>query len=138
MEFQTIATAIAGVVATGSLSAVGEHITDNVLSKSKQLLSYIENKSPRVASHIENAEQEPIDYEQACREIEDIAKSDPEMKKLLQEMKELVDMNRKVAEMVKYELNNSNSGRKTVIENWKGINNKGGINIITGNMLQIG
>lgn len=65
MEPLTILIAVAGIVATGALSKVGENVTDNVLSKSKELLTCIKNKSPRIAVVIENAEQHPIDYSQA-------------------------------------------------------------------------
>lgn len=135
MDTLTILIAIAGIVATGALSKVGENVTESVFSKSKELLSRIKNKSPYTAIVIENAEQQPIDYGQTYLEIEAIAKSDSEMKRLLQEMKEVVLTDPKVAEMVEHELNKANSQLPTIIEDWRGINVKGGINTITGNTL---
>lgn len=136
MDPLTILIAVAGIVATGALSKVGENVTDNVLSKSNELLTCIKNKSPHIAIVIENAEQQPIDYSQAYLGIEAIAKSDLRMKKLLQEMKEVVLTDQKVAETVEYELNKANSQLATVFEDWRGINIKGGINTITGNTFQ--
>lgn len=133
MDPLTILIAVAGIVATGALSKAGENIADNVLSKAKQLLSRIEDELPQIATAIKNAEKHPIDYGQAYLEIEAVAKSDPEMQNLLQEMKEEALNNQKVEQVVENELNRSSSKLETVIEDWQGINIKGGINSITGN-----
>ena len=64
MEPQTILIAVAGIVATGALSKVGENVTDRVSSKSNELLSWIEKKLPYVAITLKNAEQQRINYDQ--------------------------------------------------------------------------
>jgi uncharacterized tellurite resistance protein B-like protein len=134
MDNLSILIAVAGIVVTGALSKVGENVADRSLSKAKQLLSYIENKLPHTATAIKNVDQQSIDYDQISLQIEAITKSDPEMQKLLQEMKEIVLTDEKVAQAVEHELVSHRSKLATGIENWKGINVKGGTNSITGNI----
>lgn len=134
MDVQTILISVAGIVATGSLSRAGANITDNVLLKSKQLLTLIKDRLPRIATVLQNNEQ-PVDYDRVCTEIKAIAQSDPEMQKLLQEMAQAVSEDSEVTHRVKYELNKPSANSSTVIEKWNGINVKGGYLLITGNTL---
>ena len=135
MDIQTILISIAGIVATGSLSKVGVNITENVLLKSKQLLALIKNKLPRIATVLQDNEQ-PVDYDRVYKEVEAVAQSDPQMKKLLHEMKQAVLNDREVAHRVEYELNKPNAQlpivieMPNVIENCKGINTIGNNNSI--------
>ena len=80
--------------------------------------------------------KQPIDYGQAYLEIASISRNDSKMKMLLQEMEEAVLTERKVAETVENELNQASPQLAKVIENWRGINIKGGVNTITGNTFQ--
>lgn len=132
MNIQTILISIAGVVATGSLSRAGANITENVLSKSKQLLNLINDKLPHIATVLQDKEQ-PVNYGQVYTEIKAVAKNDPKMQKLLQEMAQAVSEDSELAHRVEYELNKPNAQLPTAIENWKGINIKGGTPLITGN-----
>jgi hypothetical protein len=136
MDPLTILIAIAGIVATGALTKVGENVTDTVFSKSNELLSRIKQDSPKTAVLIESSDQHPLDYGEAYLEIKAIAKDNEDITKLLEETKELVLSEPKVAEIVERELNRANPQLSTVIENWKGINIKGGINTVTGNTFQ--
>lgn len=132
MDIQTILISVAGIVATGSLSKIGVNITDNVLLKSKQLLALIKNKLPHIANILQNNDRS-INYGQVYTEIKAVADSNPQMKKLLQEMAQAVSEDSEVAHRVEYELNKPNTQLSTVIENWNGINVKGGTPLITGN-----
>jgi hypothetical protein len=136
MDPLTILIAIAGIVATGALTKVGENVADSVSLKSNELLSRIKQDSPKTAVLIESSDQHPLDYGKAYLEIEPIAKNNEDITKLLKETKELVLSEPKVAEIVEQELNRANPQISTVIENWKGINIKGGINTVTGNTFQ--
>lgn len=136
MEPLTILIAIAGIVGTGVLSKIGENITDKAVSKSKELLSQIRHKSPHTAIIIEKAEQQPIDYSQVYLEIDAIAKDDSDIQRLLKEMKVVTLTEPKLVAIVEQELNQATPQLATIIEDWKGINIKGGINTITGNTFQ--
>ncbi|EAW43185.1 hypothetical protein PN465_17970 [Nodularia spumigena CS-584] len=136
MDPLTILIALAGIVATGALTKVGENVTHAVFFKSNELLSRIKQDSPTAALLIEGSDQYPLDYGTVYLEIEAIAKDNEDIKKLLEETKELVLSEPKVAEIVERELNRANPQLSTVIENWKGINIKGGINTVTGNTFQ--
>lgn len=135
MEPLTILIAIAGIVATGALSKVGENVTDEAVAKSKRLLSKIRAKSPKTAIAIERADQQPLDYGQAYLEIQAKSQSDEDFNNLLENMKSLVLADLRLLQMVEQELNKSPQ-LATIIEDWKGINIKGGINTITGNTFQ--
>lgn len=132
MDVSTILISVAGIVATGSLSRAGANITDKVLLVSEQLLASIINKLPHIATILRN-NGKPIDYGQVYTEIKAVADSDPQVKKLLQEMAEAVSEDSEVAHRVEYELNKPNTQLSTVIEDWNGINVKGGTPLITGN-----
>lgn len=140
MEPITILIAVAGIVATGALSRVGEVISDDVRLKlrlkAKELLSRIRTKSPDTANIIENAERQSLDYGQVYPKIEEITRNDLAIKRLLQEIKELILADQKVAKIVEEELNRAIPQLATIIEDWKGVNIKGGINTITGNTFQ--
>jgi hypothetical protein len=129
---------IAGLVASGALTKVGENVTDSFISfiiKSKHLLDEIQKKSPSTAIAIQNANQHPLDYGQAYIDIETVSKNDQDMKNLLQEMRELIESDKAIAKKVEQEINTPNFRvtSSSIIENWKGINVKGGNNTITGN-----
>ena len=135
MDFATVLIATAGIVVTGSLSRVGANITDGVISKYKELLSRIRNKQPSIAIILEDT-AESVDYAQVFPAVEALAKSDLEIRRLLQEMTERVFNDRTVSAEVEHELNKANVQLSGVIENWKGINIKGGNNTIRDNTFQ--
>lgn len=121
---------IAGIVVKGSLSKVGVNITDSVVHTANQLLSYIQYKLPNIARSLKSVEQ-PIDYTSTYSAIEAVAKNDLEMQKLLQEMRQAIQNDQQFAQAVEHELNNVKSQLSSIIENWNGINIKGGNNTIT-------
>lgn len=138
MEPLTILVAVTSIVISGALAKVGENVTDSVLFKSQELLTYIRDKMPHIAYVIENAERQPLNYRQAFSEIKEAARNDLELKRLLQEMSDVANMDRKVIESVKYELGKDDFSQQVVIKGWKGIHIEGGINTVTGNTFQIG
>jgi hypothetical protein len=58
---------------------------------------------------------------------------EPEAIALLEAVKLEVEANPELAKQVEAELNCNSAQVSTVIENWKGINIKGGTNVVTGN-----
>jgi hypothetical protein len=136
MEPLTILIAVAGIVGTGALSKVGENMTDKVVFKSKQLLAAIKEKLPDTANALAKSEDEPLDYSQTYLELNVVAKKDRELSQLFQEMESLVLAHPRLSEWVEKELGEANPQLISTIENWKGINVKGGINTITGNTFQ--
>jgi hypothetical protein len=112
--------AIATLVLTKGVEKIGEKLGETVMEKGGELMKLLQRKSPETASAIqvvaerpELAEQQPEDYGVAVLEakVEEAAKSDSEIAAAIQTL----------AEMVK-----SQPQASQVIENWKGINIKGG------------
>lgn len=133
MDPITILIAVAGIVATGSLTKIGENITDETLSQSKLLLSEMRKSAPKTANALENVDRQRIDYGQAFQELNAASKTDKSLTELLEKMRLLVSSNLMLTELVEQELNQANPQLSTVIEDWKGINIKGGTNTIAGN-----
>jgi hypothetical protein len=133
MEPLTILIAVAGIVATGALSKIGENITDKAVLKSRQLFATIERKLPETASALAKVEQQPVDYGQAYLEIREVVQKDIELSQLLQEMRSLVLADPMLTAWVEEELSRASPELTKTVENWQGINIKGGTNTITGN-----
>ncbi|HEY9691667.1 MAG TPA: hypothetical protein V6D15_05655 [Oculatellaceae cyanobacterium] len=114
------AIAIATIILTKAVEKTGEKLGEAVLEKGGNLMKLLQHKSPETASALqvvaqrpELAEQQPEDYGVAVLEakVEEAAKSDSEIAAAILNL----------AEMVK-----SQPQASQVIENWKGINIKGG------------
>lgn len=118
MELFT-AGAIATLVLTKAIEKAGETLGEKVMEKSGKLMQLLKRKSPDTASAIEVAaqhpeliEQQPKDYGEAVlvEKVESAANSDSEIAAAVQAL----------ADAVKSQV------PATTIENWKGINIKGG------------
>ena len=80
MDPLTILIAVAGIIATGALTKVGENVTDAAASNSAKLISLIGKKSPSYAALITEASaQHPLDYGRAYLEIDALSKDDPDL-----------------------------------------------------------
>jgi len=111
--------AIATLVLTKAIEKAGETLGEKVMEKGGKLMQLLKRKSPDTASAIEVAaqhpelvEQQPEDYGEAVlvEKVESAAKSDSEIAEAVQAL----------ADAVKSQV------PATTIENWKGINIKGG------------
>ncbi|GAB4180987.1 MAG: hypothetical protein Fur006_15670 [Coleofasciculaceae cyanobacterium] len=111
--------AIATLVLTKAIEKAGETLGEKVMEKGGKLMQLLKRKSPDTASAIEVAaqhpelvEQQPEDYGEAVlvEKVESAANSDSEIAAAVQAL----------ADAVKSQV------PATTIENWKGINIKGG------------
>lgn len=111
--------AIATLVLTKAFEKVGETLGEKVMEKSGKLMQLLKRKSPDTASAIEAVaqqpelvEQQPEDYGEAVlvEKVESAANSDSEIAAAVQALADTVKSQTPAA----------------TIENWKGINIKGG------------
>lgn len=139
MEFLLL---IVGVVtfiliglANGALQRTGEILMDKSIEQSQKIIRLLKENHPDVANAIELAaqrpelaQQQPLDYGEAVlvEKVEQAANADPEIKAAIEDLAATQE-NPQVAEAV-----------KSVIENWQGINIKGGINTINQPNLNFG
>lgn len=121
------AAAIATLVITKAFEKTGEKLGEKVLDQSGKLMALIRRKAPETAASIEKvadnpalAEQQPTDFGEATLigEVEQLAANDPEMRA------EIETLARQASPQV-----------PLTIENWKGINIKGGVNTVSGNRM---
>ena len=122
-------------LANGALQRTGEILMDKSLEKGQQVMQLLKDRFPDTAGAIEIAaqrpelaQQQPLDYGEAVlvEKVEQAANADPEIKAAIEDLAATQE-NTQVAEAV-----------KTVIENWQGINIKGGINTINQPNLNFG
>ena len=101
------------IVGTGSLTKVGENITDETVKLARSLWSVLTRKAPdsQTARLIE-ARQE-IDYQQAVIDVEAIA-DDPDVVKLLDEVRSLLSSNQELATKVEELVVQAKIGSKSV------------------------
>ncbi|MEH2261098.1 hypothetical protein [Nostoc sp.] len=114
------AAAIATLVITKAFEKTGEIISEKAWDEGEKLLVLLKRKEPSTAKAIEQAKTQPLDYSQAYlvgQQVEEAAKKDPEIAQAVEA----------VANEAQPQLTN------TIIENWQGINIKGGTNTISGN-----
>jgi hypothetical protein len=116
------ASAIATLVITKAFEKTGEIIGEKAWNEGEKLLVLLKRKEPNTAKVIEQAKTQSLDYGQAYligQQVEEAAKKDPEIAQAVEA----------VANEAQPQLTN------TIIENWQGINIKGGTNTISGNTL---
>lgn len=116
------AAAIATLVITKAIEKTGETLGEKTLEAGGKLFSLLKRKKPETAKAIEQAQNQPLDYGQAVligQQVEEAAKKDPEIAQAVET----------VATEAQPQLT------KTIIENWQGINIKGGTNTISGTTL---
>jgi hypothetical protein len=135
MEPLTLLLGLAATVATkvgeGALTKIGEDLADGQV---KKLFDFFKRKAPNSLTVKSLEAGQSLDYGKAYLELEPISQ-DPEAIALLEAVKIQVEANPELAAQVETELNSNSAQVSTVIENWKGINIKGGTNVITGNTL---
>lgn len=132
--------AIATLVLTKALEKTGEKLGEKAIEQGGKLMQLLKHKSPETASAIELvaqrpelAEQQPLDYGEAVlvEKVETAAEVHPEIKAAIEDLAVKVEAatqkSPQLAEVV-----------KTVIENWQGINIKGGNNTINNPNLTFG
>jgi hypothetical protein len=121
MEPATLtAAAIATLVITKAFEKTGEIIREKAWNEGEKLVLLLKRKEPDTANAIELAQKQPLNYGQAYligQQVEKAAKKDSEIAQAVAS----------VANEAQPQLT------KTIIENWQGINVKGGTNTISGN-----
>jgi len=114
-----------------TLDKTGDAVIDQAFSQGGKLLQLLKRKSPetgnaieRVVQHPELAQQQPDDYGEAIlvEKVERDAQADPEIRASVEALAQTVKSQPQII--------------NKVIENWKGINIKGGTNTISGNTFQ--
>lgn len=90
------------IVGTGSLTKVGENITDETTKLGRSLWSILSRKAPNTKTVKAISSGQEIDYQQAVIDLEPIANdaSDPEVTKLLEEVRSLLASNKELAAKV--------------------------------------
>jgi len=101
------------IVGTGSLTKVGENITDQTVKLARSLWSVLTRKAPdsQTARLIEAGKE--IDYQQAVIDVEAIA-DDPDVVKLLDEVRSLLSSNQELATKVEELVVQAKIGSKSV------------------------
>ena len=121
MERATLtAAAIATLVITKAFEKTGEIIREKAWNEGEKLVLLLKRKEPDTANAIELAQKQPLNNGQAYligQQVEKAAKKDSEIAQAVAS----------VANEAQPQLT------KTIIENWQGINVKGGTNTISGN-----
>ncbi|MDJ0595195.1 MAG: hypothetical protein QNJ72_35320 [Pleurocapsa sp. MO_226.B13] len=119
------AATIATLIATKAFEKTGEQLSEKVWELVANFLKSLKRQAPQTAMAIEKvaaqpalAEQEPENYSPAmlAAKVEEVAEIDPDVKATVELL--------------------ANAARPEVpmtIENWKGINIKGGINTVSDN-----
>ncbi|MFN8748673.1 MAG: hypothetical protein ACK5ZE_13740 [Pseudanabaena sp.] len=99
MEPVSLLVSLVIAIGTGALSKVGENITDGTVNLSRSLWSILSRKAPdsQTARLIETGQE--IDYQQAVIDVEAIA-DDPDVVKLLDEVRSLLASNQELAAKV--------------------------------------
>ncbi len=84
------------IVGTGSLTKVGENITDETVKLARSLWSVLNRKAPNTPTVKAISAGQEIDYQKAVIDVEAIA-ADPEVAKLLDEVRSLLSSNQELA-----------------------------------------
>ncbi len=87
------------IVGTGSLTKVGENITDETVKLARSLWSVLSRKAPNAPTVKAISASQEIDYQQAVIDVEAIA-DDPDVVKLLDEVRSLLSSNQDLAAKV--------------------------------------
>ena len=124
MEPVSLLVSLVIAIGTGALSKVGENITDGTVNLSRSLWSILSRKAPdsQTARLIEAGKE--IDYQQAVIDVEAIA-DDPDVVKLLDEVRSLLSSNQELAAKVEALQKQSKSGDTISIEKQVNVNQLG-------------
>jgi len=99
MEPVSLLVGLLVIVGTGSLTKVGENITDETLKLARSLWSVLRHKVPNTQTVRAISAGEDFDARQAVIDVEAIA-DDPDVVKLLDEVRSLLSSNQELAAKV--------------------------------------
>lgn len=99
MEPVSLILGLLGIVGAGSLTKVGENITDETLKLARSLWSILSQKAPNTQTVRAISAGQDFDPQQAVIDVEAIA-SDSEVTKLLDEVRSLLSSNQELAAKV--------------------------------------
>ena len=124
MDVVSLLISLLQIVGTGSLTKVGENITDGTVKLAQSAWSLLSRKAPdSQTTRLIEAGQE-IDYHQAVIDVEAIA-DDPDVVKLLDEVRSLLSSNQELAAKVEALQKQSKSGDTISIEKQVNVNQLG-------------
>ena len=127
MEPLTLTTIAATLVLTKALEKTGEKLGEEVIEQGTELLKLIKERFPKTGSAIERVRQQslPLDGGEAYL--------DAEFTEIAQEVDKATTQDPEIAAAVESLGTKAQSNLPQTIENWKGINIKGGTNTVSGN-----
>lgn len=99
MEPVSLLVGLLVIVGTGSLTKVGENITDETVKLARSLWSVLSHKAPNTQTVKAISAGKDFDTQQAVIDVEAIA-DDPEVAKLLDEVRSLLTSNQELAAKV--------------------------------------
>lgn len=99
MEPVSLILGLLGIVGAGSLTKVGENITDETLKLARSLWSILSQKAPNTQTVRAISAGQDFDPQQAVIDVEAIT-DDPDVVKLLDEVRSLLSSNQKLAAKV--------------------------------------
>ena len=127
MEPLTLTTIAATLVLTKALEKTGEKLGEEVIEQGTELLKLIKERFPKIGSAIERVQQQSLpaggeayldaEFTEIAQEVDKVASQDPEIAAAVESLGNQAQSNLP----------------QTVVENWKGINIKGGTNTVRDN-----
>jgi hypothetical protein len=135
MEPTTVVLGLAAIIGKSVLTKMGENITDNLTQHIKNYHEFLKKKAPDSTTVKALESDQLIDYVWAKQELE-LVFQDTEAIKLVKAIETELEDNPKLFEWIKQELDRRQAQLITV-ENWKGLNVKGGINTIKDNTFNL-
>ncbi len=126
MEPLTLTTIAATLVLTKALEKTGEQLGESVIEQGAKVFKLIQDRFPNTGSAIERVQQKSLpagreayldaEFTEIAQEVDKVASQDPEIAKEVESLGTKAQLHLP----------------QTVIENWKGINIKGGTNTFSG------
>ncbi len=119
------------IIGSGSLTKVGENLTDGTGSLAKSLWAMLKRKAPDTQTVKLLAAGQEIDYQQAVIDLEPIANdaNDPDVVKLLDEVRSLLASNQELAAKVEeLQIKIQQSGKQVNIGKQINVNQSGNNN----------
>lgn len=128
MEPVSLLVGLLVIVGTGSLTKVGENITDETVKLARSLWSVLIRKAPNTQTVKAISAGEDFDARQAIIDVEAIA-DDPEVTKLLEQVRSLLSSNQELAAKVEALQKQPKSGNTTSIGKQINVDQSGNNNI---------
>lgn len=128
MEPLTLTTIAATLVLTKALEKTGEKLGEEVIEQGAELFKLIKERFPKIGSAIERVRQQSLPGDGGEAYL------DAEFTEIAQEVDKAASQDPKIAAAVESLGTQAQSNLpQTIIENWQGINIKGGTNTVSGN-----